>query len=106
MEIAVPLPARAVILIVQLLQTMADGVPVSIIPHDAAFTTQQAADYLNVSRPYLVRLIDKGEIAHRMVGRHRRVRYSDLLDYEKKSRDARRNAIASMASEAKKLGLD
>jgi excisionase family DNA binding protein len=63
-DIVVPLPARAVKLILGLLTAMAERKPVSFIPHTAELTTQQAADFLNVSRPYLVGLLDKGEIAH------------------------------------------
>ena len=105
-QVLVPLPARAVELIFQLLEAMGEREPFSIIPHEAELSTQQAADYLNVSRPYLCGLLDKGEIHHRMVGRHRRVRFADLLDFEKRSRKARKAAIETMAEEARKLGLD
>src|SRR5215475_10082141 len=56
-DIVVPLPARAVKMIVEFLVAMAEKKPVSFIPHTAELTTQQAADFLNVSRPYLVGLI-------------------------------------------------
>jgi excisionase family DNA binding protein len=104
-DIVVPLPARAVKMIVEFLLAMAERKPFSFIPHTAELTTQQAADFLNVSRPYLVGLIDRGEIAHRMVGTHRRVRVSDLLAYKAKSDSARREAIAAMVAEAQKLKL-
>jgi excisionase family DNA binding protein len=103
--IVVPLPARAIEMIVDFLTAMAERKPVSVIPHTAELTTQQAADFLNVSRPHLVNLLDKGEIAHRMVGTHRRVRVSDLLVYKKDSDEKRRAAIRSMVAEAQKLGL-
>lgn len=105
-NVVVPLPARAVELIVRILEAMADRVPISVIPHEAEFTTQQAADYLNVSRPYLVGLIDKGEIDHRTVGRHRRVRFADLLEFERRSKAERRAAINEMAAQARLLDLD
>jgi len=105
-NIAVPLPARAVKLIHDMLEAMARRQPFSIIPHEAELSTQQAADYLNVSRPFLVGLLDRGEIPHRMVGRHRRVRFSDLLDFETRSVAARKRAIAEMAEEARRLGLE
>lgn len=105
-KIVVPLPARAVTLIFRVLEAMGERTPISLIPHEAELSTQQAADYLNVSRPYLCGLLDKGEIRHRMVGRHRRVRFADLLDYEQKSRKDRQAAIDEMADEVRKLGLE
>jgi excisionase family DNA binding protein len=105
-KIFVPLPARAVELIFRVLQSMGERVPVSVIPHEAELTTQQAADYLNVSRPYLIKLLDAGSIEHRMVGRHRRVRFAALLDYQKSSTRERQAAIDEMAEEAQRLGLD
>ncbi len=104
-EVVVPLPARAVALIVDVLAAMADRKPVSVVPHEAELTTKQAADFLNVSRPYLVGLLDKGEIKHRVVGTHRRVLVADLMAYKQKSDEARRAAIARMVAEAQKLGL-
>lgn len=105
-NIVVPLPARAVQMILHVLKTMAERKPFSIIPHDAELTTQQAADFLNVSRPFLVNLVDQGKIQHRMVGRHRRIRFSDLHEFERTSADERRTALANMASEARSLGLE
>lgn len=105
-SVAVPLTARAVEVILTVLSAMAERRPISVIPHEAELTTQQAADYLNVSRPFLVGLVDRGELAHRMVGRHRRVRFADLLAYERVSAEKRKQALADMAAEARRLGLD
>ncbi len=105
-NVVVPLPARMVALIVTVLESMADRVPISIIPHDADLTTQQAADFLNVSRPFLVGLLNKGLIDHRMVGTHRRVRYADLLNFEAQSKRERRAAIEEMVEETRRLGLE
>jgi excisionase family DNA binding protein len=105
-KIIVPLPARAVELMFQVLHAMGERKPVSVIPYEAELTTQQAADYLNVSRPYLIKLIDAGEIDHRVVGRHRRVRFDALLKYQKKSMQDRQAAINEMAEEEARLGLD
>lgn len=104
-DIVVPLPARAVEAIVDFLTAMVERKPFSVIPHEAELTTKQAADFLNVSRPYLTGLIDKGEIPHRMVGKHRRVKMSDLMAYKKASDEKRKAAIARMVAESQKLKL-
>jgi excisionase family DNA binding protein len=105
-KVIVPLPARAVELFLRVLEAMSERTPISVIPHDAELSTQQGADYLNVSRPYFCGLIDRGEIKHRMVGRHRRVRFADLKEYEARSRRERMAALDEMAAEARRLGLD
>ncbi len=105
-KVVVPLPARAVSLIVKILECMSERIPISIIPNEAELTTQQAADYLNVSRPYLTGLIDRGLIRHRVVGRHRRIRFGDLLDYERRSMKEREAALEELAAEAERLRLD
>jgi excisionase family DNA binding protein len=102
-DIVVPLPARAVEHIVNFLEAMAAKKPFSVIPHESELTTQQAADFLNVSRPYVVGLLDKGAIPHRLVGAHRRLRMADLLEYKKKTEEQRRVAIARMVAESRKL---
>lgn len=104
-DIVVPLPARAVSMIVDFLLAMAERRPVSFIPHTAELTTQQAADFLNVSRVHFVGLLEKGEIPFRKVGAHRRVLVSDLIAYKKTSDHARREAIRTMAEEAQALKL-
>jgi excisionase family DNA binding protein len=104
-SVVVPLPARAMEMIVSVLRAMAERKPVSVIPHTAELTTQQAADCLNVSRPFLVGLIDKNEIPHRMVGTHRRVRVSDLVAFKERSDKKRRAAIHKMVAEGQKHGL-
>lgn len=105
-KVVVPLPARAVALIMTVLEQMANREPFSVIPYHAELTTQQAADYLNVSRPYLTKLIDEGKIGHRMVGRHRRVKFGDLVQYENESREKRKKALAELAAEQRRLKLE
>jgi excisionase family DNA binding protein len=105
-QIAVPLPARAVELMVTVLSAMANGQPISIIPQQQELSTQQAADFLNVSRPFVVKLIDEGKLPARKVNRHRRIKFTDLVAFEKVSQTDRMEALAEMAREARQLGLE
>jgi excisionase family DNA binding protein len=104
-DIVVPIPARAVSAIVDFLIAMTERKPFSVIPHSAELTTKQAADFLNVSRPFLVGLLDRGKIPHRLVGTHRRVLMADLIEHQKESDQNRRKAIAAMVAESRKLGI-
>lgn len=105
-KIIVPLPAPAVAMIYAVLKAMAHRTPVSVIPYDAELSTQQSADYLNISRPYLIRKLDAGDIPFRRVGTHRRVRFCDLIAYEQKCRADQRQALADLHDEEKRLGLE
>jgi len=102
---AVSVPASAVRLFLHLLTEMADGNAVSLIPTHAELTTQQAADLLNVSRPYVVKLLDEGEIPSRNVGKYRRVRFDDLMAYKRKDDEARSKVLDQLTAEAQELGL-
>ena len=102
---AVILPRVAVELLVQILAQMANGNAVEVVTVQAELTTQQAADLLNVSRPYLVRLLEEGKIPCRKVGPRRRIRRADVLTYKQIDEERRRGAAEELASEAEKLGL-
>ena len=99
------LPRAATHLLHHLLTEMAQGNAVTIIPVHAELTTQEAADHLNVSRPYLVKLLNEGKIPFRMVGTHRRVKFSDLEDFRKQADETRRAAMDGLAAQSQELGL-
>jgi excisionase family DNA binding protein len=102
----VVLPAAAVRLLGALLTELAKGNAVTLMPHHAELTTQEAADLLNVSRPFLIGLIETGQLPHHKVGTHRRVRFSDLMTF-KRLRDAEsETALSELAalSQDSKLG--
>ena len=101
----VELPAVAVRLLVDLLSAMAEGNSVTLIPIHAELTTQQAADLLNVSRPFLIRQLEDGVIPYRKVGTHRRVMFSDLMDYKHKIDSERHEALDELAAQAQELEM-
>jgi excisionase family DNA binding protein len=102
---ALVVPRSAVELLARILAHMAAGQGVSVVPADAELTTQQAADLLNVSRPFLIGLLDAGEIEYRKVGKHRRVRADSLLDYKRKDDQRRREAADELTALGQEMGL-
>jgi excisionase family DNA binding protein len=101
----IPLPDSLYRVLRMVVEHLRRGESVSIVHAADELTTQQAADLLNISRPYLVRLVDRGEIPHHRVGTHRRIRREDIDQY-RRQRDARRRAsLRAMVHEADELGL-
>ena len=94
-QIAIPQPLHELLLVI--LNNLQSGNAISIIPERQQLTTQRAADILGVSRPFLVGLVEAGEIPFHMVGRHRRIYLSDLLEYKRRRDAARHEAINNMA---------
>ena len=100
------LPRVAVELMARILAHIAAGQAVSILPEHAELTTQQAANFLNVSRPYLISLLNENKIAYRMVGTHRRILASSLLEYRRADDAARRGAADELAAMTQEFGED
>lgn len=90
-------------LFLELLRYIGSGDAVILLPIQQMLTTQQAADLLNVSRPYLIKLIEKGDIPHTMVGRHRRLKAEDVFGYKSARDKARAEALDELISDSKDL---
>jgi excisionase family DNA binding protein len=101
----VALPEVVSHLLASILSQMAQGKGITIVANDAELTTQQAAEFLNVSRPHLVTLIDKGELPHRKVGRHRRVLFQDVMNYKRRTQANRLQALEELSALDQELGL-
>jgi excisionase family DNA binding protein len=96
----IELPAGAVALLMEVLEAMAAGRGVTIIPENAELSTVQAAEVLNVSRPFLIKLLEDGSIPHRKVGKHRRVRMEDVMSYKAAIDNEREAVLDQLAADA------
>ena len=99
------LPRQALALLRDLLSEMAQGNAVTIVPTHAELTTQEAANILNVSRPYLVKLLEEGKLPHHKVNKHRRIRFEDLMYYKKQQALRSSKALDDLAQQAQELGM-
>lgn len=104
-EETLQLPAPAVKMLVRILEEMARGNAVTLIPVHAELTTQEAADMLNISRPSVIQLLDEGKIEYRKVGTHRRIRFDALMTYKRHTDAERRAALAELAAYDQEIGI-
>lgn len=104
-DLEVAIPFAALKILKDVLAELANGNAVTVVPHHAELTTQQAADLLNVSRPHLVQQLEAGEIPFHKVGTHRRIKMSDLMEYKQKVQEKSRAALQELADQAQELGL-
>ncbi len=84
-------------LLMEVLRHIGAGEAVTLVPVSQMLTTQQAADILNVSRPFLISLVEKGEIGRTLVGRHRRIKAEDLFAYKRRRDEERAVALSELA---------
>jgi excisionase family DNA binding protein len=105
-EDALVVPRQVAVMLAQVLGMLANGQGVQIMPDSAMLTTQQAADMLNVSRPYLIKLLDQGEIPFKKVGTHRRILFQDVLTYKTQDDQDRRKVLDELAALGQELDQD
>lgn len=101
----IAVPRSVLELLRHALNEMAQGNAVTLIPTNAELTTQQAADLLNVSRPYVVKLLEEKKIPSRMVGKYRRLRFDDLMAYKQKDDAVRASILDQLSAETQGLGI-
>jgi excisionase family DNA binding protein len=100
----IPLPEHIFQMLVKVVEEMRRGRAIVLMPEDEAFTTQAAANYLGMSRQYLVKLLEGGEIPFHRVGSHRRVTFKDLRTYEKRRDADRRKSLGGLFSKLQQEG--
>jgi excisionase family DNA binding protein len=103
---AINVPPASLRFIGQLLGAMSEGRALAFAPTKQELSTVEAAQFLSVSRPFVIKEIDAGRLPHRMVGTHRRVDLDDLMAYARKMRENQAGALDRMAENARELGLD
>lgn len=101
----VTIPVAALNLLTEILTQMAAGNAVSVVSMKQELTTQEAADILQVSRPYLVELLESGEIPYRKVGSRRRVLTADVINYKNRIDAARMETLAELSAQAQELNM-
>jgi excisionase family DNA binding protein len=104
-EAEVPIPEIAFRMLEAILDELAQGHAVALSLVDQEVSTQKAADLLNVSRPYLIKLLESGKIPFRKVGTHRRIRLADLLEYKARMDAEAEHAYAELVQQAQELGM-
>jgi excisionase family DNA binding protein len=101
----IELPAGAVTLLMDILGAMASGQGITLITENAELTTVQAADILNVSRPFLVKLLEDGQIPYRKVGKDRRIRMEDVMSYKQTNDQEREDVLDQLVADAQDQGI-
>jgi len=103
---SIELPPKALRMVANVLGMMAQRQPVMLLPQKLELSTQEAAAFLNVSRPFVVKQIDEGRLPCRKVGRHRRILFDDLKVYQQALHEETEAALQALADQAQSLGLD
>lgn len=101
----ITVPVSAIKMLVDILNQMAQGNAMSLVPIHAELTTQEAADFLNVSRPYVVKLIEQGELPCHKVGVRRRVLFKHLMEYKERRDQQSMEAVNALSQQAQDLGM-
>lgn len=104
-EKKIRIPVSALRLLAKILKEIGRGNPVTVVPETTEITTQAASEILGCSRPHVVHLLEEGKIPYTKVGKHRRIRYDDLLSFKKKMKDLQRKKIEEMMKLDEESGL-
>lgn len=101
----IKIPLKALKLLAKILKAMSQGQPISLVPIATEMTTQAAAELLGCSRPHFVKLLEQGDIPFTLVGRHRRVKFEDVMNYKKEMKSKQEKLLIEMMKSDEELGL-
>ena len=104
-EDKIKVPLKALKLLAKILKVTGQGKPISIVPIATEMTTQAAADLLGCSRPHLVKLLEDGHIEFTKIGKHRRVKFEDVVEYKKKIKARQKELIIKIMAADEESGL-
>jgi len=104
-EEKIKVPLKALKLLAKILKAISQGKPVSLVPIATEMTTQAAAELIGCSRPHFVKLLEEGKIPYTKVGKHRRVRYDDVMNFRSQMKENRESLIIEMMKDDEELGL-
>lgn len=99
------MPLSAMRFLEDILKAMSEGKPISLVPSATEVTTQKAAEMLGCSRPYLVKLLEDGEIEFTKVGKHRRIKFEDVANYKTKMKAEQKRHIIDIMNADEEDGL-
>ena len=99
------IPLKALKLLAKILKVTSQGKPISIVPIATEMTTQAAADLLGCSRPHLVKLLEEGEIEYTKIGKHRRIKFEDVMDYKKRMKARQQEFLIKIMNADEESGL-
>ena len=101
----IKIPLSALKILGEILKAMSKGKPFSLVPVATEVTTQKAAEILGCSRPHLVKLLEEGDIEYTKVGKHRRIKFEDVMNYKKELKQRQKKHIIDMMKSDEELGL-
>ena len=101
----IKIPLNALKLLAKILKETSQGKPISIVPIATEITTQAAAELIGCSRPHLIKLLEKGEIKFTKIGKHRRIKYQDVLEYKKRVKAEQRKLLIEIMQADEESGL-
>jgi excisionase family DNA binding protein len=101
----IKVPLDALKLLAKILKETSQGKPISIVPIATEITTQAAAELIGCSRPHLIKLLESGEIKFTKIGKHRRIKYQDVLEYKKKIKEEQRKLLIEIMQADEESGM-